>query len=270
MLKQQQDADLIKEFKTSNSKLEINSFHGARKLCRLICKNGKIVIPKALQKDVVEWYHTVLCHSDATRTKMTIKQHFTWTNLQHDVEKACKSCDICQMTKRHQKKYGKLRPKEAEAIPWVVLCVDLIGLYKITRKAKKPLELWAVTMIDPATGWFEIKEIKTKRSDVIANVVEQTWLTRYPWPTRVVLDRGTEFMAEFSTMIKDDYGIKLKPITAQNPQANTIVERVHQTVGNILRTFCLQKVEVDKDDPWSGILSATIFAIRSTVHNIPP
>ena len=63
-------------------------------------------------------------------------------------------------------------------------------------------------MIDPATGWFEIKEIKTKRADVIANIVETTWLTRYPWPTQIVLDRGKEFMAEFTTMIINDYGIK--------------------------------------------------------------
>jgi transposase InsO family protein len=67
-------------------------------------------------------------------------------------------------------------------------------------------------------------------------------------------------------MIKEDYGIKRKPITARNPQANAIIERVHQTVGNILRTFRLQNIEVDKDDPWTGILSATMFAMRATVH----
>jgi hypothetical protein len=33
------------------------------------------------------------------------------------------------------------------------------------------------------------------------------------------------------------YGLKLKPITTRNPQANAIIERVHQTIGNIIRTF---------------------------------
>ena len=70
-------------------------------------------------------------------------------------------------------------------------------------------------MIDPATGWFEIQELPgTKRADILANIVEQTWLTRYPWPQEVILDRGTEFMAEFSAMLTNDYGIKKKPITA--------------------------------------------------------
>ena len=120
-------------------------------------------------------------------------------------------------------------------------------------------------MIDPATGWFEIKDIKSKRADIIANVVEKTWLTRYPWPTQVVYDRGNEFMAEFSTMIKD-YGITKRPITKRNPQANSIIERIHQTIGNILRTFRVQENELDEEDPWGGILSATMFATRATVH----
>ena len=37
-------------------------------------------------------------------------------------------------------------------------------------------------MIDPATGWFEMKEIKTKAADTVANMLEQTWLTRYLGP----------------------------------------------------------------------------------------
>jgi len=41
-------------------------------------------------------------------------------------------------------------------------------------------------MIDPATGWFEIVEIPNKKADEIANLLEQTWLVRYPWPQNVI------------------------------------------------------------------------------------
>ena len=44
------------------------------------------------------------------------------------------------------------------------------------------------------------------------------------------------------------------------------MERIHQTIGNVLRTFEIQKDELDEDDPWSGILAATMFATRATVH----
>eukprot|EP00957_Ditylum_brightwellii_P068202 5177252-Ditylum_brightwellii.AAC.1 len=65
-------------------------------------------------------------------------------------------------------------------------------------------------------------EIKTKHADVIANVIKQTQFNQYPWPTEVVLDRGTEFMAKFTEIIQRDYRVTKCPITAQNPQANGI------------------------------------------------
>ena len=56
-------------------------------------------------------------------------------------------------------------------------------------------------MIDPATSWLEIKAIRTKRADVIANIVEQTWLSCDPCPTQVVLDRGKEITKIVTTYV---------------------------------------------------------------------
>ncbi len=67
-------------------------------------------------------------------------------------------------------------------------------------------------------------------------------------------------------MVKEDYGIKRKPITTRNPQANAIVERVHQTIGNMIRTFELHERDIDEDDPWSGVLAAVMYAVRATYH----
>ena len=40
---------------------------------------------------------------------------------------------------------------------------------------------------------------------------------------------------EFQEMLKS-YGVRSKLIIVKNPQANAAVERVHYTIGNILRT----------------------------------
>jgi transposase InsO family protein len=121
-------------------------------------------------------------------------------------------------------------------------------------------------MIDPATGWFEIHQYDDKRAITVANIAEEEWFSRYPWPTQVTFDRGSECIGhEFKKML-NDYGVKKKPITIRNPQANAIVERVHQTIGNIIRTFELHKNYLDEDDPWKGILAATAFEIRATYH----
>ena len=79
-----------------------------------------------------------------------------------------------------------------------------------------------------------------------------------------MFDRGTEFMAEFAKMCHNDYGLKRKPITTRDPQSNAIIKRIHQTIGNVIRTFDVSNIV--NNNPWSGILAATMFAVRATYH----
>ena len=177
------------------------------------------------------------------------------------------SCPSCQKNKWKQKKYGHLPPKVAEAHIWDKMCVDLIGPYKMRRKSKPPLICKCVTMIDPAAGSLEIHQNVDKRAVTIANVVEQQWFSWYPWPTQITYDRGNEFLGhEFHKMVLCDYGIKGKQISVKNPQVYAIVEQIHQVIGNIIRTFELESNYLDEEDPWTGILAATAFAVRSTYH----
>ena len=70
-------------------------------------------------------------------------------------------------SKKHTTKYGLLPEKEAEAVLWEILCVDLIGPYTVTGSHGKKFTLWCFTMIDPATEWIEIVEIDQKSADRI-------------------------------------------------------------------------------------------------------
>ena len=107
-----------------------------------------------------------------------------------------------------------------------------------------------------------------KKSIMVANIVEQEWLARYPRPYLITLDQGSEFIGQdFRDMCVDDYGIKRKMISMQNPQANAIVEHVHQMLRSLIWSFKLQdNPYIDMDDPWLGILAAAAFAMCSTYH----
>ena len=109
---------------------------------------------------------------------------------------------------------------------------------KINNNNKK-LNLWALIMIDTATGSINMSAIKMKTANIIANKLEHTWLTKYHISTKVILDRGSDFMAEVISLLRDDYNITRNPITARNLQANVIVKHAHQTIGNIICTFQL-------------------------------
>jgi len=180
---QRKDLTLMGKLKSSLDTATENGYHtksfrGGGNDIELVCYNSKIVIPKVLQNYVLNWYHTYLLHPGSTRTEETIRQHLYWPNLRNDVRKYVGTCEICQKCKKQKPKFGLLPAKDAEAVPWERLCVDLIGPYTIERKNQKKILLKAVTMIDPATGWLEIEQYHEDRKAItVANIVENTWLT---------------------------------------------------------------------------------------------
>ena len=133
------------------------------------------------------------------------------------------------------KKYGHLPPKESEELPWSRVNVDLIGPY-VVQTPKSTHTLHALTMIDPVTGWFKVISIPDKNAHTVMEVFNNTWLTRYPQPQYIGNDNSSEFKVQFKQMC-NNYGMKEKPSYSYNPQSNGIVERVHQVLGNALRTF---------------------------------
>ena len=58
----------------------------------------------------------------------------------------------------------------------------------------------------------------------------------------------------------NNFSLKVKPTTDYNLQGNSIVEQVHQVLVNSLRTFKLEKQELNENDPFEEFLTATAYA----------
>ena len=94
------------------------------------------------------------------------------------------------------------------------------------------------------------------------------WLVRYTYPSEIIYNQGGGFISlEFkNSLIEEEYGIKTKPYSSGNQQANATIERIHQVSGNLIRKFNLHDIYVDDADPWIEILAAATFGVRSTYH----
>ena len=66
----------------------------------------------------------------------------------------------------------------------------------------------------------------------------------------------------------DSYGIKRKPTTVRNPQANAILERVHQVIGQMLRTAEIDMAKSVVPDDIDVFINNAAWAIRSTYHTV--
>jgi hypothetical protein len=103
-------------------------------------------------------------------------------------------------------------------------------------------------MIDPSTGWFEVKEVKDK-------------------PEYIGFDNGGEYKNVFEELV-NNYGIKKKNSNPFNPQSNGIIARVHLMPNYALRTAEIDGRELDDKDPWEPFLTSATYAIRITFHII--
>ena len=89
-----------------------------------------------------------------------------------------KKCPTFQRANTINQKYGKLPPKQAETNPWDTLYVYIIGPYTMNQKGKNPLKLRCLTVIYPATGWFDMEQIPNKMAAEISDITEKHWFTR--------------------------------------------------------------------------------------------
>jgi len=240
--------------------------------CKLIAKNDKICVPKHLQHKCAKWHHLTLMHPGEQRLELTMVQRCTWIGLKPTCERACKCCENCAASKKRDQKLGLLPPASKpnpEIIPWHTLCIDLVGPCEFGDK-KKPemhIELHCMTVTDPATGFFETAEIGHKTANTTAHWLELHWLTRHPLPAETTVDKGKEFAREVSETLKNEHGVNWKIIASRNPQANSMIERCHETLHNMIRSAQIK----DRRDPdsllgFKGVLAACRKAMNSAVH----
>ncbi len=126
-------------------------------------KNGKIIIPTSLRHRAVSWYHHYLQHPGHSHSRLEemIRSMMYWKGMGTTIRRYVKTCQSCQVNKRHSQKYEHLPPKLVIMTPWKELCVDLIGPYILKGKDGLSIDFMWSTMINPATSWFKIVELPT-------------------------------------------------------------------------------------------------------------
>ena len=59
-----------------------------------------------------------------------------------------------------------------------------------------------------------------------------------------------------------------KPGTSGNSMPYIVLGQIYPVLGNLVRNYNINKTYVDKDDPWSGILTTAALGILSTENSL--
>jgi hypothetical protein len=92
----------------------------------------------------------------------------------------CKEMSNLPAVQRTKKTIRKIAPQDlGQSETMARVDVDLIGPMKIKTPSQE-VELRALTMIDPATGWFEVKDVVSPSAEDCMAANKPIALTRVP------------------------------------------------------------------------------------------
>ena len=108
--------------------------------------------------------------------------------------------------------------------------------------------------------------IDNKRSESIATRFGNEWISRYSRPRKVVYDNGGEFIGYNFQELLENYGILAVLTTVKNTRSNSFVERLHLSMGYMLRTsqFFIGECWMDEQ---KRVLQSVVWTIRSTINS---
>ena len=190
--------------------------------------------------------HEEYNHPGCTRLFKTLKKQNSRPDLKNIVERVVKECVACQKFKLQGSKIGYLEGKVIAEFPFQKVAVDICGPFN-----KEPLpseekgeKFYVLTIMDIYTRWPEIHLLPDVQAKTVAESFEIEWLRRYPNPSYVLTDNGTQFISStFGNLLQSR---KIKHITTlpYNPRGNSKLERMHRELNSGLRIY--QHLEVYK------------------------
>ena len=264
---QQSDAEVLMLLNQQGYKVE--EFYGTQLVCKVDDDKTKIILPDGMMQSTIEWYHYVCGHVGIDRLYKSLSLFFYNRGMKGKIEAYVSTCDSCQRNKSLGPGYAELPPRIATEVPFEQVAVDLIGPWKIDIPGYGLLKFKALTIIDQATTLSELVRIDTKTSANITMQFENHWLARYPRPMSCIYDPGSEFIgAPFQQCLRRN-GIESAPSSVKNPQSNAVCERLHATIGDILRSMMHENPPTNVSQAYEMVdtaLASAQFAVRASVH----
>ena len=220
----------------------------------------QILVPKSYRHEILSIAHEspMSGHLGINKTYHKIINHFYWPGLKSDVSKYCKTCHTCQMVGKPNQTIPKaqLHPIPAFDEPFSRILIDCVGPLPRTKSGNEYL----LTIMCTSTRFPEaipLRNIKTK--SIVKALIK--FFTFVGLPKSVQSDQGSNFMSGIFQQVMHELGIKQFRSSAYHPESQGALERFHQTLKNMIRSYCF-----DTEKDWDEGIHLLLFAVRESVQ----
>ena len=220
----------------------------------------QIILPQRYRHETISVAHDIPLagHMGVNKTNERILSHFFWPGIRRSVAEFCKTCHACQVVgKPNQKiKRAPLHPIPAFEEPFSKIIIDCVGPLPKTRSGNEYL----LTIMCSTTRFPEaipMRNIKAK--NIVSHLIK--FFTLFGLPKVIQSDLGSNFTSNVFNQVVNELEIKHYTSSAYHPESQGVLERFHQTLKNMMRTYCFEQ-----EKNWDESVHLLLFATREAVQ----
>ncbi len=216
-----------------------------------------LVVPQQLRRLLLEEKHEAshAAHTGVKRTMARLSQRYWWPGMSHDVEVFVGSCLKCLQSKPHRGRWtqGLLQPLPLVFRPFERLSIDILTIHQDNPRFKH-----ALVMIDHSTRFLELRPLRSKRAEEVAQQLYSAVFERYGPVSVLLSDQGGEFDSAVTTALCRAFGTLQVRTSTHHLETNGLTERTNSTILAYLRAL----TEEDTSN-WFQYLGAAQYAYNT-------
>ena len=220
----------------------------------------QIVVPSGYRSHILSLAHDIPMsgHLGVTKTCDRILQHFYWPGIRKSVTEYCRTCHTCQLVGKPNQKPPRapLHPIPAFEEPFSRVIVDCVGPLPKTRSGHEYL----LTIMCASTRYAEAIPLRSIKAKPVGEAL-RGFFTHFGLPKVVQSDQGSNFTSRLFQEQLYALGIDQITSSAYHPQSQGALERFHQTLKTMIRTYGM-----DNDKDWDEGIPLLMFAVREVVQ----
>ena len=220
----------------------------------------QVVLPVAYRAEALTLAHDqpMAGHLGVTKTYQRLLNEFFWPGIKRDTAVHCKSCHTCQMVGKPNQKVppAPLRPIPAFEEPFSRVLIDCVGPLPKTKSGNEYL----LTIMCSSTRFPEAIPLRNIKAKTIVKALVK-FFSLFGLPKAIQSDQGSNFMSHIFQQVLHELKIDQYKSSAYHPESQGALERFHQTLKSMIRTYCSE----NKKD-WDDGIHWLLFAARESVQ----
>ena len=220
----------------------------------------QIIVPTKYRDQILQQLHDSATggHLGFWRTYNKIQVRFYWPKLREYIKLWVQTCKPCQMRKGPKQTPRASMQTYLVGAPFERIATDIMGPFSTTDRDNT----WLMVIGD----YFSKFAVSVPLPDMTARTVSQAlvdnWISYFGVPLEIHTDKGTNFESMLFKETCKLLGIEKTRTTTMRPQSDGFVERLNQTICNILNC-----VIYENPFSWDELVRSCILLIILAFKN---